>query len=90
MRDVLDMLDREEISYSKMVELVNAKAKQKDEMLRYNKKDIEKIASQHALEFSVDYKPFEEDLTYNKYAEYGYRKGFIDGYNANQIINLKL
>ena len=45
-------------------------------------KDKEQSAKQNAFEFSVDYKPFETDLDYREYAEYGFERGFLDGYNA--------
>ncbi len=37
------------------------------------------IAKSSAFEFRVDYKPFETDLNYREYAEYGFEKGFIEG-----------
>ncbi len=40
---------------------------------------LEEIAKSKAFEFKVDYKPFETDLDYREYAEYGFKKGFIDG-----------
>jgi hypothetical protein len=51
------------------------------------KKTIEDIAKSEAFEFKVDYKPFETDLDYGEYAEYGFKKGFIAGaelYASNQ------
>jgi translation initiation factor 2 beta subunit (eIF-2beta)/eIF-5 len=40
---------------------------------------LEQTAKSKAFEFKVDYKPFETDLDYGEYAEYGFEKGFIDG-----------
>jgi hypothetical protein len=42
-------------------------------------KTVEEIAKTKAFEFKIDYKPFETDLDYREYAEYGFEKGFIDG-----------
>ena len=39
----------------------------------------EKVAKSKAFEFKVDYKPFETDLDYREYAEYGFKKGFLEG-----------
>ena len=44
-----------------------------------NQSAVEEIAKTKAFEFKVDYKPFETDLDYREYAEYGFKKGFIDG-----------
>jgi hypothetical protein len=46
-----------------------------------NKKTLEEAAKSEAFEFKVDYKPFETDLDYREYAEYGFEKGFVDGAN---------
>jgi hypothetical protein len=43
------------------------------------KETIEEAAKSKAFEFSVDYKPWETDLDYREYAEYGFEKGFITG-----------
>jgi hypothetical protein len=40
---------------------------------------LEEVAKSEAFEFSVDYKPWETDLDYREYAEYGFEKGFIEG-----------
>jgi hypothetical protein len=40
---------------------------------------LEKVAKSKAFEFKVDYKPFETDLDYREYAEYGFKKGFLEG-----------
>jgi hypothetical protein len=42
-------------------------------------KTLEKVAKSKAFEFKVDYKPFETDLDYREYAEYGFKKGFLEG-----------
>jgi len=42
--------------------------------------NLEKRAKHNAFEFSIDYKPWEENLCYKKYAEYGYEKGYIKGF----------
>ena len=39
----------------------------------------EEVAKSKAFEFKVDYKPFETDLDYREYAEYGFKKGFLEG-----------
>lgn len=39
----------------------------------------EKEAIIRAFNFSVDYKPFDENLHFSEYAKYGYQKGFLDG-----------
>ena len=41
--------------------------------------EIEEVAKSEAFEFSVDYKPFETDLDYREYAQYGFGKGFKEG-----------
>ena len=43
------------------------------------KKTLEDVAKLEAFEFKIDYKPFETDLDYREYAEYGFEKGFISG-----------
>ena len=43
------------------------------------KKTLEEVAKSEAFEFKVDYKPFETDLDYREYAEFGFEKGFIAG-----------
>jgi hypothetical protein len=48
------------------------------------KETLEEAAKSEAFEFKVDYKPFETDLDYREYAEYGFEKGFIDGANWQQ------
>lgn len=40
---------------------------------------LEKVSKVKAFEFKVDYKPFETDLDYKDYAEYGFEKGFQIG-----------
>ena len=40
---------------------------------------LEEAAKSEAFEFKVDYKPFETDLNYGEYAEFGFEKGFIAG-----------
>ena len=45
------------------------------------KETLEEAAESEAFEFKVDYKPFETDLNYREYAEYGFVKGFIKGAN---------
>ena len=40
---------------------------------------LKKTAKSEAFEFRVDYKPFQTDLNYREYAEYGFEKGFIAG-----------
>jgi hypothetical protein len=47
--------------------------------------DINKEAEENALEFSIDYKPFEENLNYREYAKYGFEKGFIAGANSKYV-----
>jgi hypothetical protein len=42
----------------------------------------EQLARKQSFEFKVDYKPFQEDLDFSQYAEYGFEKGFIAGYDA--------
>ena len=37
---------------------------------------LEEMSKPHAFEWACDYKPFEDDLPNNQYAEYGYQKGF--------------
>lgn len=48
---------------------------------------LEEVAKSEAFEFKVDYKPFETDLDYREYSEYGFEKGFIKGvkYQAERI-----
>ena len=61
-----------------------------------NQSAVEEIAKTKAFEFKVDYKPFETDLDYREYAEYGFKKGFIDGtkcqaersYNKEEVDDL--
>jgi hypothetical protein len=56
----------------------------------------EKVAKSKAFEFKVDYKPFETDLDYREYAEYGFKKGFLEGtkwqqermYNEKEVESL--
>ena len=60
------------------------------------KETLEQAAKLEAFEFSVDYKPFETDLDYREYAQYGFEKGFIEGakyqaermYNEEEVIEL--
>ena len=40
---------------------------------------LEEVAKSEAFEFKVDYKPFETDLDYREYAEFGFKKGFKAG-----------
>ena len=51
----------------------------------------EKVAKSKAFEFKVDYKPFETDLDYREYAEYGFKKGFLEGaeWQAERMYNEK-
>ena len=49
----------------------------------------EKVAKSKAFEFKVDYKPFETDLDYREYAEYGFKKGFLEGAEWQQEQNNK-
>jgi hypothetical protein len=61
-----------------------------------NQSAVEEIAKTKAFEFKIDYKPFETDLDYREYAEYGFKKGFIDGtkcqsersYNKEEVDDL--
>ena len=51
-----------------------------DKVITIKKQEtLEEIAKSEAFEFKVDYKPFETDLDYREYAEYGFEKGFIAG-----------
>ena len=45
----------------------------------FKQETLEEVAKSEAFEFSVDYKPWETDLDYREYAEYGFEKGFIEG-----------
>ena len=40
---------------------------------------LEEVAESEAFEFKVDYKPFETELDYREYAEFGFKKGFTAG-----------
>jgi hypothetical protein len=65
----------------KLEDIFNDEKKQgvKD-LIDANKQEIiEEVAKSEAFEFSVDYKPWETDLDYREYAEYGFEKGFIEG-----------
>jgi hypothetical protein len=53
--------------------------KESNEAIELSKDLINRKAKSEAFEFKVDYKPFEEDLNYKEYAEYGFEKGFIEG-----------
>jgi hypothetical protein len=48
---------------------------------------LEEVAKSEAFEFKVDYKPFETDLNYGEYAEFGFEKGFIAGAKRQQDKN---
>ena len=60
------------------------------------KETIKEVAKSQAFEFSVDYKPWETDLDYREYAEYGFEKGFIEGtkyqaerrYSEEEVLDL--
>jgi hypothetical protein len=63
----------------------------------FNKQEtLKEVAKSEAFEFSVDYKPWETDLDYREYAEYGFEKGFIEGtkwqvermYSEEEVIEL--
>ena len=47
--------------------------------LEPKQESLEEAAKSEAFEFKVDYKPFETDLDYGEYAEFGFEKGFIAG-----------
>ena len=47
-----------------------------------NEKTLTNVAKSKAFEFKVDYKPFKTDLDYRLYAEYGFEKGFIAGFES--------
>jgi hypothetical protein len=56
-----------------------------EEMTEFDKQlSLEKVAKSEAFEFKVDYKPFETNLDYREYAEYGFEKGFIAGVNHKE------
>jgi hypothetical protein len=73
----------------------NSKPKQEIDMSKYisgidpydTQATLEEVAKSEAFEFSVDYKPWETDLDYREYAEYGFEKGFIEGtkYQAERM-----
>lgn len=39
--------------------------------------EFNKNIDELAFEWSVDYKPWEENLHYKEYAEYGYKQGYL-------------
>jgi len=41
------------------------------------KLELNKNIDELAFEWSVDYKPWEENLHYKEYAEYGYKQGYL-------------
>lgn len=53
-------------------------------------KTVEQLAKERAFEFQVDYKPWEENLSYNQYVEYGFEKGFISGFSRRKEIEQKI
>jgi hypothetical protein len=65
----------------KLEDIFNDEKKQgvKDLIDAHKQETLENIAKSEAFEFSVDYKPWETDLDYREYAEYGFEKGFIEG-----------
>ena len=50
--------------------------------MKTKEKPLEESAKSQAFEFSVDYKPFETDLDYREYAEYGFERGFVAGHKV--------
>jgi hypothetical protein len=65
----------------KLEDIFNDEKKQgvKDLIDAHKQETLEEVAKSEAFEFSVDYKPWETDLDYREYAEYGFEKGFIEG-----------
>jgi hypothetical protein len=65
----------------KLEDIFNDEKKQgvKDLIDAHKQETIKEVAKSQAFEFSVDYKPWETDLDYREYAEYGFEKGFIAG-----------
>ena len=82
----------------KLEDIFNDEKKQgvKDLIDAHKQETLKEVAKSEAFEFSVDYKPWETDLDYREYAEYGFEKGFIEGtkwqvermYSEEEVIEL--
>jgi len=47
----------------------------------------EEEAKDRAFDWAVDYKPWEEGLSPQAYAQYGYEQGFLDGVAYEKEMN---